>query len=73
MAFSWALKQYKEEAALKVITPLKAQELKEKLFDYLHQSPINLKAEKNHPSVFVNLMESFGLIWLILQIQNIIF
>ncbi|MGM8991873.1 LTA synthase family protein, partial [Campylobacter jejuni] len=44
MAFSWALKQYKEEAALKVITPLKAQELKEKLFDYLHQSPINLKA-----------------------------
>lgn len=61
MAFSWALKQYKEEAALKVIIPLKAQELKEKLFDYLHQSPINLKAEKNHPSVFVNLMESFGL------------
>lgn len=35
--------------------------LKEKLFDYLYQSPINLKAEKNHPSVFVNLMESFGL------------
>ncbi|HEF3808436.1 TPA: LTA synthase family protein [Campylobacter jejuni] len=61
MAFSWALKQYKEEATLKVITPLKTQELKEKLFDYLHQSPINLKAEKNHPSVFVNLMESFGL------------
>ncbi|MFY4724297.1 LTA synthase family protein [Campylobacter jejuni] len=61
MAFSWALKQYKEAAALKVITPLKAQELKEKLFDYLYQSPINLKAEKNHPSVFVNLMESFGL------------
>lgn len=24
MAFSWVLKQYKEEAALKVITPLKA-------------------------------------------------
>lgn len=27
----------------------------------MHQSPINLKAEKIHPSVFVNLMEGFGL------------
>lgn len=60
MAFFWALKQYREEADLKVVTPLKAQELKNKLFDYLHQSPRNLKAEKNHPSVFINLMESFG-------------
>lgn len=60
MAFFWALKQYREEADLKVVTPLKAQELKNKLFDYLHQSPRNLKAEKNRPSVFINLMESFG-------------
>ncbi|HEB9315900.1 TPA: sulfatase-like hydrolase/transferase [Campylobacter coli] len=60
MVFFWALKQYREEADLKVVTPLKAQELKNKLFDYLYQSPRNLKAEKNRPSVFINLMESFG-------------
>lgn len=61
VAFSWALKQYKEEATLKVISSLKAQELKEKLFDYLYQSPINLKAEEIKPSVALILMESFGL------------
>lgn len=61
MAFSWALKQYKNEANLSYPTPLKAKELKEKLFDFVHQSPINLKVKNFHPSVFVNLMESFGL------------
>ncbi|TKX33126.1 LTA synthase family protein [Campylobacter aviculae] len=61
MAFSWAFKQYRQEESFKTISSLKAQELKNKLFDDLHTSPKNIQAEKIHPSVFVNLMESFGL------------
>ncbi|MGH2266882.1 LTA synthase family protein [Campylobacter taeniopygiae] len=61
MAFSWAFKQYRQEESFKAISSLKAQELKNKLFDNLYTSPKNIQAEKIHPSVFINLMESFGL------------
>lgn len=61
MAFSWAFKQYRQEESFKAISSLKAQELKNKLFDDLYTSPKNIQAEKIHPSVFINLMESFGL------------
>lgn len=61
MTFAWAHKQFKEESNFKPISTQKAKEIENTLFPYLYKSSSNPIVKELKPSIFVNLMESFGL------------
>ncbi|AJC86658.1 LTA synthase family protein [Campylobacter sp. RM16704] len=61
MAFSWAYKQHKEEEKLKYINKEQALLIQNQLFPCIYTSKENIFASKYNPSVFLNIMESFGL------------
>lgn len=61
MAFAWAHKQYKEEQKIPSIDDNTAKEIQSKLFPYMDISQNNPIADTIKPSIFLNIMESFGL------------
>ncbi|MBK1991970.1 sulfatase-like hydrolase/transferase [Campylobacter sp. 2018MI35] len=61
MAFSWAHKQFKQENKFSFIDTNKAKILEEELFPLFKTSMKNEIASNEKPSVYINLMESFGL------------
>lgn len=61
MAFAWAHKQFKEENKFSFIDTNKAKILEEELFPLFKTSTKNEIAKNAKASVYINLMESFGL------------
>lgn len=61
IAFAWAHKQFKEENKFSFIDTNKAKILEEELFPLFKTSAKNEIAKNAKPSVYINLMESFGL------------
>ncbi|TQR33696.1 sulfatase [Campylobacter sp. MIT 99-7217] len=61
LAFSWALKQYKNDEKINFISDEEGANLQKELFPLYQTSPKNELALRLKPHVVLNIMESFGL------------